>query len=242
MARRGLGLLLIAGLLLVGQLAWASAQTEIQAATGEGKAVFIVLTQQGAQGFEQAKSIADQAHALAPKTAVVVLDRGLPENRELVRHYSLAYAPVPTIFVMASNGIIGAAARPQGLTPEKLVQLIPTPKKAQVLWHRAQKMPVIVIASHARMAQQSAVFEAASAAVQKLRGKATTVTIDMVKEGEVEKVFLQELRVNPKEAVPTVVVYNNKGQKTAVFRRMVTAEELARACLMKAPCCPDGDC
>ncbi len=44
--------------------------------------------------------------------------------------------------------------------------------------------------------------------------------------------------MNPREAVPTVVVYNNKGQKTAVFRRMVTAEELASGLPDEGPLLP----
>ena len=240
MVRIGLGLLLICGLLLAGTSAWASAQTDIQAANSQGKAVFVVVTQAGAQGADTAMQIAQRAQTMAPNSAIVVLDRGIGENQVLVQQYRLLGAPVPLILVVASNGVVAGGALLKDLTPDKLVKLIPTPKKAEMLQYLTKGAPVIVVASREKMPQRPPVVEACKQAWTQLEGKVATVFVDM--DDRAEKAFLEELVVNPKELVPTTVVFNAKGQKTQVFRRAMTAKELVQAVLKKMPCCPGGDC
>jgi len=228
-------------LLLFAGSAAASTQSEITEATGAGKAVFLVVTQANARGTERAIQIAQQAHAMAPATAVVVLDRGAAENQDLVQRYRLLGAPVPLILVVASNGVAAGGALLKDATPEALVRTIPTPKKAEMLLHLANKLPVFVVVSRKTMVdQRSAVFEACSEAVRRLEGKAATVVVDM--DDKAEKAWLKELNVGEREAAPVTIVFNAKAQKTKVFRKVMTADELIQAVQAKVSCCPGGSC
>ena len=208
-----------------GSLAWASAQGDIAAATGEGKAVFVVVTQAGAREPDRAMQIAGQAQAMAPSSTVVVLDRGVQENQELVKAFRLAGAPVPLILVVAHNGVVAGGALLKDATPQALVRLIPTPKKAQMLL---------------AMTQGQAVFVACTEAMKRLERKAATVVVDV--EDEAEAAWIKELNVSPKEEAPVTIVFNAKGQKTQVFRGAVSAEQLVQAVNKKVECCPGGSC
>ena len=63
MRRIAIGALLALSVLVVTAPAWASAQSEITAATSQGKAVFLVVTQANARGTDRAIQIASQAKA-----------------------------------------------------------------------------------------------------------------------------------------------------------------------------------
>lgn len=171
---------------------------------------------------------------------LVVLDRGAAENQELVRKHRLLGAPVPLVLVMAPNGVVAGGALLKDATPDALVGLIPTPGKAEVLKFLSKGAPVIVVASRKTMPLQQATFNACQQAWRQLKEKVATVFIDM--DDKAERAYLKELNVNPKELVPTVVVFNRKAQKTAAFRKAVTAKDLVDAVLKKMPCCPGGNC
>ena len=64
MRRVAIGALLALSVLIVTAPAWASTQSEITAATSQGKAVFLVVTQANARGTDRAIQIAQQAQAL----------------------------------------------------------------------------------------------------------------------------------------------------------------------------------
>lgn len=233
----------VGALVLLGLAADASAstQSEIAAATGAGKPVFLVVTQANARGTERAMQIAQQAQGMAPEAAVVVLDRGDEENQELVKRYGLLAAPVPLILVIASNGVVAGGALLRNATPEALVRTIPTPKKAEMLLHLSQKLPVFVVVSNKTMVEpRSAVYQACTEAVRRLEGKAATVVVDM--DDKAEQAWLKELNIGEREALPVTIVYNAKAQKTKVFRKVMTADELVQAVRAKVSCCPGGSC
>lgn len=241
MHRVAIGSLLVLSALVVTAPAWASAQSEITAATNEGRSVFVVVTQANARGTDKALEIANQARALAPRSAVVVMDRHAPENQPLVQRFRVAGAPVPLLLVMANNGVLAGGALLKDATPEVLVKLIPTPKKADMLFGLHQKKAVfVVVASKAMVAERGAVFEACNQAMKLLDRKATTVVVDM--DDKAEKAWLKELRIGEKETAPVTIVFNAKGQKTQVFRCVMTAEQLVTAVKKKIECCPGGSC
>ncbi len=241
MLRGVIVVLLVGTVLLSGSLAWGSTQGELAAAALEGKTVFLVVTQAGAPGTDRALQIAGQAQAAAPDTAVVVLDRGAAENQGLVKKYRLLGAPVPLILVVASNGVVAGGALLKDASAQALVKTIPTPKKADFLMHLSQKLSVIVVISKKTMAEpRSAIFEACNEASRRLERKVTTVVVDM--DDKAEKAWLKELNIGPREAAPVTVVFNAKGQKTKVFRAVMTAADLVQAVTKKVECCPGGSC
>ncbi len=241
MQRLVISLLLAGAVLLVGTDVLASTQSELTAASSQGKAVFLVVTQGNAPGTDRAMQIAQQAQGLAPATAVVVLDRGAAENQELVTRYRLLGAPVPLILVVAPNGVVAGGALLKDATPQALVKAIPTPKKAEFLLNLSQKMAVIVVISKKTMVEpRSAIFQACTEATRRLERKVTTVVVDM--DDKAEKAWLKELNVGPREAAPVTAVFNAKGQKTQVFRAVMSAEDLVKAVTKKVACCPGGSC
>lgn len=241
MLRVAIVVLLVGSVLLSGSLAWASTQGELSAAALEGKSVFLVVTQAGAAGTDRALQIARQAQGMAPSTAVVVLDRGAAENQELVKKYRLLGAPLPLILVVAPNGIVAGGALLKDATAQALVKTIPTPKKADLLLQVSQKMSVIVVISKKTMAEpRGAIFEACGEASRRLERKVTTIVVDM--DDKAEKAWLKELNVGPREAAPVTVVFNAKGQKTQVFRAVMSADDLVKAVTKKVECCPGGSC
>lgn len=233
--------LILGTVLLSGSLAWGSTQGELAAAALDGKTVFLVVTQAGAAGTDRAMQIARQAQGMASNTAVVVLDRGAAENQELVKHYRLLGAPLPLILVVAPNGVVAGGALLKDATPQALVKTIPTPKKADFLMQLSTKKAVIVVVSKKTMVQpRSAIFEACNEATRRLERKVTTVVVDM--DDKAEKAWLEELSIGPREAAPVTLVFNAKGQKTQVFRAVMTADDLVKAVTKKVECCPGGSC
>lgn len=227
---------------LSASLAWGSTQGELSAAALEGKTAFLVVTQGNAPGTDRALQLARQAQGMAPeKAAVVLMDRGAAENQKLVERYRLLGAPIPLVLVIAPNGVVAGGALLKDVTPELLVKTIPTPKKTEMLMGLHQKMAVIVVASKKTMVEpRSAIYEACSEATRRLERKVTTVILDM--DDKAEKAWLKELGVGPREAMPVTVVFNPKGQKTQVFRKVMTADELVKAVTKKVECCPGGSC
>jgi hypothetical protein len=240
LGRRFASLLALGAILLPG-LAWASAESSIADATSRGLAVFVVVTEAGARGTERAVEVANQAHVLAPRSAVVVVDRAVPENAALVQRLRVLGAPLPLVLVMASNGVVAGGALLKDATPQALVAAVPTPRKAQMLLHLSRGDAVFVtIGSEAMILQRGEVFEACNQAMRTLEGKAATVVVDLA--DEAEAAWLKELGVKADEKVPVTVVFNAKGQKTQVLRGTVTPDQLVQAVHKKVECCPGGKC
>jgi len=209
-------------------------------AVAQHQTVFLVVTQSNAKGTDRAKKIADDAHAKAPHTRVVVLDRALPANKPLVEKYRVLAAPVPLILVIASNGVPAGGALLRDATPDVLVGLIPTPKRAEFLLAVHEKKPVFLVVSRKSMPLQGEVFEAVTLAFKALRKKARIITVDL--DDKAEKTFVASMKVDPKSKEPATFVYNAAGQQTAFFRGKVKAVALIEASKKKAACCAGGGC
>ncbi|MHC5010402.1 MAG: hypothetical protein ACYTG6_05540 [Planctomycetota bacterium] len=238
-----LGLVVTALVWTGGGDARASAQSEIDSALAARAPVFLVVTDGNTRGTAKALEIAQAARARTPNAAVVVLNRTDPANRNLVSKYRVLAAPVPLILVLASNGVVAGGARLADATPDVLVALVPTPRKADMLLALQGKRAVFLVFSRRTMPTQGNVFEVCSEAFNQMEQtprKAQIVTIDM--DDEAERRFLAEMKVDPRATEPVIVVFNRKGQKTGVFRSTVTAAQLIETANKDAPCCPGGSC
>jgi hypothetical protein len=229
-----------AAVLLLGPNAWASAQADLGAALEQGHSVFVVVTQSNARGTDRAVEIARQAQALSPGTDVVLLDRALAENAPLVESFRVLAAPVPLVLVVARNGVVAGGALLEDATPQVLVKLIPTPRKAEMLLGLSRQTPVFIVFSRKTMAGQSAVYEALTEATRLLEHKVTTVVVDM--DDRAEAAYLAEMGVKADETAPVTVVYNAKAQKTGALRGLVTPAVLVETARKQASCCPGGSC
>ena len=243
MKRSLVSTLTLALLLLSPGVGFGSTQSELGEALRGHQPVFLVVTQGGARGTDRAVQIANQARELVPAARVVTLDRGLEANADLVKKYRVLGAPVPLILVLANNGIVAGGALLKDATPKVIANLVPTPKKTDMLGALEAKRAVFVVFSHATMERRGEVLERCSQAFTRLEPtptKAQVISVDMGDKAEMK--FMAEMGVDPLATEPLVVVLNAKGQKTAAFRQGMTVDQLVQAATKKAECCPGGGC
>ena len=89
------------------------------------------------------------------------------------------------------------------------------------------------------MKEKPKVVENCALACAQMKGKATTVQIDM--EDLAEKRFLDELKVDTVATAPVTLVFNPQGQIAGTFTGPVEVAQLAQAATKKAGgCCPSG--
>ena len=218
---------------------WASVQTDIEEANQAGKTVFLVVTEPGVPGAEKALTIAEQAHEAAADSTVIEMNRSDSTNSPLVTMYRLAASPLPLILVIASNGAVAGGFPADRATPDQLVKMVPSPKKADVLRALKDGKAVFVVASRESMEVRDQVLEVCRAARSQMENRAALVTIDM--DDKRESPFLAQIRANTLSTEPVTCVINRKGQTTAVFNGPVEAAALIQATAKIAGgCCPAG--
>lgn len=236
MSLRGLGM----AVLLIGALASvasASAQKDLDSAAHSGKVAFVVVTDQGTAGADQASDMAKQAAKQVKKSTVVKLDRSDPANADLVAKYRLAGAPVPLILVAASNGVLAGGLPAAQATADKLVAMVPSPKKAEALLALQSGKAVMLAISRKGMAKQADARSACAMACGQLQDRCTTVQIDM--DDPAETAFLTSMKVNMASTDPVTLVINAQGQVAGTYNGAPDASLLVQAATKKVGgCCP----
>ena len=230
-------------LALFAPAAAASTPSELGEALRAKQPVFLVVTQSGARGTDKALEIAKQAQALVPTARVVTMDRGDQGNAALVKKYRVLGAPVPLILVLAPNGIVAGGALLKDASPKVIANLVPTPKKTDMLGALQAKRAVFVVFGHSKLSIHGKVLEICRKAFTRMEAttqKAQVIAVDANDKAEAK--FRAEMKVDPLATEPMVVVLNAQGQKTAVFREGMTVEQLVAAATQKAACCPGGSC
>ena len=238
--KKAINYLLMGVLVLAGyNTIWASVQSDIEKANKEGKTVFLVVTKPGVTGAEKAVSIAKQANKKVSKSTVIEMNRADSTNSQLVSKYGLAGAPLPLILVVASNGVAAGGLPAARATIESLVNMIPSPKKAEVLQALSEKKAVFVVSSRKSMADQAKVFDTCKAACSQMKNNAVFIPIDM--DDKKENPFLSQLKVNALSTEPVTAVINTQKQITGSFNGPVEVKKLVDAAAKKAGgCCPGG--
>jgi hypothetical protein len=222
---------------VIGSVAAASAQKDLDSAAKHGKVAFILVTDQGATGVDQARDMIKQAMKQVKKAELVELNRSDPANAELVAKYRLAGSPVPLIIVAARNGVIAGGLPAAQATADKLVGMVPSPKKAEILQMLQSGKAVLVSASRRSMAAQSGATAACAAACGQLQQQCVTVEIDM--DDPAEAGFLTQMKVNLASTEPVTLVINPQGQITGTYTGAADVNALVQAATMKVGgCCP----
>lgn len=239
---RRLSLLLLGAVALAASPRASSAALvdDIASSNAAGHPVFLVVTDAAQEGLEGARQAAREAQALVPGSAVLELNRSEPAQAEAVKRFRLAAAPVPLVLVVASNGVAAGAARPGTGAAQRLVALIPTPRKAEMLKLFSEQKIAIVVFSRADMAERGALLEALTSALKALEGKAAPVLVDLA--DPAETAFLTERKVDPAALRPVILVLDAKGQALGRLEGAPTVEKLIQTAKSKAPCCPGGSC
>ena len=168
-------------------------QTDIEQANKAGKTVFLVVTEPGKE-TAPALEIARGAQKLAPETTVLEMNRADLSNSLFIANNKLADAPVPLIVLIASNGVLAGGMTAEKANPDRLVKMIPSPGKAEIVKALGEGKAVFVVASRATMADRLKVLEICKNASKELKDKAVSVAIDM--DDKKETTFLQQLQVD----------------------------------------------
>ena len=230
----GLGVLLLG---LLGSIAAASVQKDLDSAAKHEKIAFILVTDQGATGINEAKEMIQQAMKQVEKAVLVELDRTDSANADLVSRFRLTGAPVPLILVAARNGVIAGGLAAAQATADKLVAMVPSPKKAEVLQMVQSGKAVFIFACRNGMASQSGATAACAAACGQMKDQCVTVQIDM--DDPAEAGFLTQLKIDLTSKEPVTLVINAQGQITGTYTGAADVASLVQSATKKAGgCCP----
>jgi hypothetical protein len=217
--------------------AMASPRNDLESAQRQEKLAFILVTEPGAPGTAQARDLVREAMKQVRKCVLVELDRSDPDNVDLVAKYRLAGAPLPLILLAAGNGALAGGLPASQATAERLVAMVPSPKKAEILLALQGGKSVFVVASRKGMKTSSGAMSSCSMACGQMGGTSATVEIDM--DDPDEATFLGQLKVDRSSPEPVTLVVNALGQVTATYSGAVDVTNLVQAATKKAGgCCP----
>jgi len=218
-----------------------TAQEAIESANKSGLIVFLVITDPGNANTQKALDIANQAHAQYPKSEVIQMNRSDAANKDLVVKYGVSGAPLPLILVIASNGVVTGGFTSYQATADLLVNVIPSPVKADVMKALSTGKSVFLVVSRKNMTEKNEVMNTCAQACIEMQNNTKLIALDL--DDQKEKAFIAEMKIDPALTSPQTFVINSKGQITGTFNDDVNTTTLV-ATAKKLPaakgCCPSG--
>jgi hypothetical protein len=231
--------ILVAGAVMASAVQ-ASPEKDLASAVQRGQIAFILVMEPGAPGLDQAKALIREAMNRVENAALVELDRSSPANASLIAKYRLAGAPVPLILVAARNGALAGGIPAAEATPEKLLAVVPSPKKAEVIQLLQAGKAVFISVSRKTMPARAGATSACAAACAQMKDQGATVGIDLDDPREAE--FLAQLRVDRAATEPVTLVVNPQGQIAGTYTGATDVASLVQAAARKAGGCAPGAC
>jgi hypothetical protein len=220
-----------------------SAQTsaEIENANKSCKPVFLVVYNTNGADADKAFSIANEARkTLKASSLVIKMNNSDAANSALVSKYRLAGAPLPLILVLDKNGNIAGGFILKDATPEKLVDLIPSPKYSELIKALTEGKSVYVVVYRESMTSKNNIMDNCAAACGKMENKSVILNVDM--DDKKETKFLKTLKCDLNAKEPVTYVINSAGQITGTHNGLTDVNTLVSSA-KKAPassCCPSG--
>ncbi|MHC4559593.1 MAG: hypothetical protein ACYS80_20055 [Planctomycetota bacterium] len=221
-------------------VAFASTSEQVESAADAGNVSFVLVTEPGTTGIDQARQVIQDAMTQIPGSVMFESNRADAANSTFTQKYKLAAAPVPLILVFASNGVMAGGNMASKLSVQQLKAMVPSPKKAEVLKAIQSGQAAYVTASRSGMASTTDVAKGCAAACSQMQGKCVAIDVNM--DDQVERAFLNQLKVNMQSTEPVTVVINAKGQVTESYTGIVDVEKLITSATKVAAsgCCPPG--
>lgn len=209
----------------------ASAVAEILIkAKADGKAVFVVVTDNGSADTEKALSIANSAKAIYKNAEVVEMNRDNATNAELVNDWRLTGAPVPLILVVSPKGQLAGGRLLEQATAENVAELVPSPKLEMVYEAIANNKYAIVAFTKPSFNDRAEVLKKCNEAVSKLKNEAVLVEVNM--EDKLEAGFLKQVRINEDATQSSItLVINKQGQVSGTSTTIPDADKLVAAAI-----------
>ena len=175
-------------------LAMASTAEQLQTAVSNGTVAFVLVTEPGVAGTDQARQTIQSAMTQVAGSVMIEANRADGGNAEFIQQYGLTSAPVPLILVFGANGTIAGGNVSSRLNSHQLVAMVPSPKKAEVLKAVQSGQAAYVTAFRSGMATKTDVTKGCAAACAKMMGRGATIEVNM--DDPVEREFLNQLKVN----------------------------------------------
>ena len=204
-----------------------NAQTaaEIEKANKACKPVFLVAYNTNGADVDKAVNIANTAKkALKVSSVVIKLNTSDAANHALVTKYRLAGAPLPLILVLDKNGNASGGFELKDATPEKLVDIIPSPKYSEVIQALSEGKSVYLVAYKESMTSKKNILDNCALACRKMDNKSITVMVSMDDKNETK--FLKSLACNLTSKEPVTYVVNSSGQVTGTFNGITDVNNL----------------
>ncbi len=222
-----------------------SAADQLMAAQKAGKPTWLLVRDARTRGLDAMRATVEAARKRAPHVAVVEMDRSQAANKAIVKRYGLAGARLPMVLVIAHNGAPGGGVAPGAKAGDKLIALLPSPRKADTLLGLFQRKAVFVVVGRPEMPSRATALTACRKAAAALKGKgraekAVIVEVDLF--DKYEQGFLKVLGAEAKAKDVAVHVYGLSGRKTGVLKGAVTSDALVKSAGQKQECCPGGKC
>ncbi len=229
--------LLFTGLMRVN----AQTSTEIEKANKSCKPVFLVAYNASGADADKAIYIANTAKkTLKASSLVIKLNTSDATNSDLVSRYRLAGAPLPLILVLDKNGTTSGGLALKDATPEKLIDMIPTPKSSELIKALAEGKSVYIVVYKESMTSKKIIIENCAVACSKMDNK--TVTLMVAIDDKNETKLLQSLKCDLNAKEPVTYVINKAGQVIGQYNGLTDVNTLVSTA-KKAPasgCCPGG--
>ncbi len=218
-------------------LAGASTHTDLDQAAKQQQVAFILVSEPASTGLEAARDLIRQTMAKVEKSTLIELNRSDPANADLVAKFRLAGAPVPLILVAARNGALAGGVPVVQATTERLVALVPSPKRAEILLALQSGKSVFICVGRKSMSSQPKTIATCESACGQSSGKCVLIQVDM--DDPAETAFLTALKVDLTATEPVTLVVNTAGQIAGTYTGAVDAGELVATTTKKVGgCCP----
>ena len=218
----------------------ASPQNDLDAAARKGKLAFLLISEPGTAGLDQAKEMIQSAMKQVNGSVLVEMNRTDAGNADLVARFRVAGAPLPLILVIAPNGVAAGGVLAGQASVEKLVKLAPSPKKTEVLSALQSGKAVFITAARKGMGAQVMAQESCARASGQVGAASISILVNMDDPAEAQ--FLADLKVSPLATEPVTVVVNAVGQVTGTFVGAAAVGDLVAAARKKGGGCAPGAC
>lgn len=219
----------------------AQTSTEIEKANKSCKPVFLVAYNTDGTDANNAFSIANEAKKnLKASSLVIKMNTSDAANSALVAKYRLAGAPLPLILVLDKNGTTAGGLILKDATPEKLIDLIPSPKTSELIKALSDGKSVYVVVYKESMTSKNNIMDNCAVACGKMENKSVILKVDI--EDKKETKLLQTLKCDLNAKEPVTYVINSAGQITGTHNGLTDVNTLVSSA-KKAPassCCPSG--
>jgi len=224
-------------LTLISSAAFGAAQQELDAAATAGKVAFVLVYEGLGTPLEQARQTVSEAVSRTPGSLAIEVNRSDAAEAEFVQKYRLATAPLPLILVSSASGIITGGTVAAQTNVDQLVNLVPSPKKSEIIKALSDGKAVFITASRKDMTSTATVNSACAAACQQIPGQSAQIAIDM--DDPAEAAFLRQMKVDLQSAEPVTLVANSQGQISGMYTGAIQVADLVTAATKKVGgCCP----